>query len=310
MTDETLGLAIANGQILTDLIDLCPDGIIGVERSGVITIFNQAAARLTRRTAASVLGRLHIATLYGSDERARQVKRAIHSTDHGGSGRLEDFETSVVDSSGSIIPIRLSAVLLRKGACEVGSVGFFHDLTVRKTLEDKLRKLSITDGLTGLLNQRCFHMSLSAEIERAARYHRSLSLICFDLDNFKACNDRFGHLEGDNLLRMVGALLSTSTRNSDTSFRYGGDEFFVILPETDLAGAIRVAEKIRHDFNALWPFEGDDGRERPTRVTLSMGVTQWMAEVQAEAMIKGADLAMFSAKRQGGDRIVASGQAL
>jgi diguanylate cyclase (GGDEF)-like protein/PAS domain S-box-containing protein len=294
---------MAREKIITNLIAVCPDGIIGVDLHGTVVIFNGKAVSLTRRNAEDVLGSLHITQIYGGLEQARRIKKAIYSEAHGGAGRLEGFETTIVNCEGKTIPIRLSAVLITDNNVEVGSVGFFHDLTNQKAMEERLHNLSITDGLTNLFNQRHFHSSLADEIDRVKRYNSPLSLICFDLDRFKVCNDRYGHLEGDNILRKVGDLLNVVTRHSDKAFRYGGDEFFVLLPETNLAQAVTTAEKIRTLFNESWPFANGDGPV--TRVTLSIGVVQRQEEVSGEALIKRADIAMYMAKTQGGDRVVA-----
>lgn len=274
-----------------------------MDLQGTVVIFNGKASSLTKRKTEDVLGSLDIGQIYGSREQARRIKTAIHAEDYGGVGRLEGFEASIVDINGITIPIRLSAVLILDNSNEVGSVGFFHDLTNQKAMEERLHNLSITDGLTNLFNQRHFHSCLSDEIDRVRRYNGPLSLICFDLDRFKDCNDRCGHLEGDNVLRQVGNLLKDITRQSDKAFRYGGDEFFVLLPETNLAQATITAEKIRQMFNDSWPHETGRAGSVP-RVTLSIGVVQRKEEILGEALIKRADVAMYSAKRQGGDQIV------
>jgi diguanylate cyclase (GGDEF)-like protein/PAS domain S-box-containing protein len=293
--------------ILTNLVELCPDGVIGVNTKGLVTIFNHAAERLTGRSANDTVGRTHISDVYGSLESARAIKQAIYSDSHGGPNRLEGFEVDFPGSTGETVPIRLSAVLLMDSGRELGSVGFFHDLSARKQLEDKLRTLSITDGLTDLFNQRYFYNCLAHELARSIRYKRPLSLICFDLDNFKQCNDQLGHLEGDNVLRLVGNLLHTVTRKTDQCFRYGGDEFFILLPETDLEEARQTAEKLRQAFNARWPYVENGGTSAPPvrRVTLSIGVIQRVDEAENTALIRRADLAMYTAKNGGGDQVAA-----
>jgi len=205
--------------LFPELIELCPDGIIGVDRRGIITLFNNKAASLSGRPACEVVGCLHVSAIYGGLDQARAIKAAIYAPNHGGPERLEGYETHMVDTNDRRRPIRLSAVLLKQNGTEIGSVGFFHDLTEQKQLEEKLRLLSITDGLTGLFNQRHFYACLADELARARRYGRPLSLICLDLDHFKQVNDRYGHLEGDNLLRLVGNLLKDATRSSDMAFR-------------------------------------------------------------------------------------------
>jgi len=292
----------ADNAVMAELIELCPDAIIGIDRRGTVTFFNNKAAKLIGRPAAQVIGSLHISDVYGSLETARQIKAGLYSDEYGGTDRLEGYETTIVDSSGAEIPIRLSATLLKSTVGkELGSVGFFHDLTDRKALEKKLRQLSITDGLTGLSNQRHFYQCLSDEMARARRYERPLSLICFDLDHFKECNDRFGHLEGDNILRQVGDLLRSRLRQSDAAFRYGGDEFFILLPETGIDRACNTAEKIRTSFNRRWPHATCGDGEGDLRVSLSVGVVERRDEVDPENLIKRADLAMYEAKKEGGD---------
>jgi diguanylate cyclase (GGDEF)-like protein/PAS domain S-box-containing protein len=289
---------------LEKLVELCPDGIIAIDRSGTITVFNQSAERLTGRNAGEVVGRMNITALYGDPDVAREIKRQLYAETSGGVGRLENFEVLVSRADGSQVPIRLAATLIHKDGEEIGSVGFFHDLTARKEIEKKLRHLSITDSLTGLHNQRYFHVSIATELERAKRYARPLGLICCDIDHFKQCNDILGHLEGDNVLRLLGTLLNRNLRQTDMAFRYGGDEFFVLLPETDLESAARTAEKIRRLYNNQWPYDVEYDGMQVQQATLSMGVTLANPEENTESLIKRADLAMYSAKRDGGDQVV------
>jgi diguanylate cyclase (GGDEF)-like protein/PAS domain S-box-containing protein len=304
MIQTAFASIMAREKIITNLIAVCPDGIIGVDIHGTVVIFNDKAAALTKRPAENVLGSLDIGEIYGSRDRARSIKAALYSEEYGGVARLDGYETKIVDINNKSVPIRLSAVIITDEGTEVGSVGFFHDMTNQKEMERRLHNLSITDGLTNLYNQRHFHSCLADEIDRVKRYKGSLSLICFDLDGFKNCNDRFGHLEGDNVLRRVGNLLNVITRHSDKAFRYGGDEFFILLPETNLRQATITAEKIRQMFNDSWPYESSD-TEKGIPVTLSIGVVERMGETSGEELIKRADVAMYKAKGLGGDQVIA-----
>jgi diguanylate cyclase (GGDEF)-like protein/PAS domain S-box-containing protein len=304
MIQTAFASTMARDNIIANLITVCPDGIIGVDMQGTVVIFNTKAAALTKRKCDDVIGSLDIGQIYGNREQARRIKAAIYAEDFGGVGRLDGFETAIVDIDNKTIPIRLSAALIIENGNEVGSVGFFHDLTIQKIMEEKLHKLSITDGLTNLFNQRHFHSCLTDEIERVVRYKSPLSLISFDLDRFKDCNDRLGHLEGDNVLRRLGTLLNVIIRRTDKGFRYGGDEFFILMPETNLDQAIIVAEKICLMFNDSWPYDTSGTGALPP-VTLSMGVVQRKDETSGVALIKRADVAMYNAKNQGGNRIVA-----
>ncbi len=161
--------------------------------------------------------------------------------------------------------------------------------------------LSITDGLTQLYNHRHFHEMLDNEIERAKRYHTSLSVIFIDIDNFKEVNDRLGHLQGDLILTELGRLIKESLRNIDIPARYGGDEFALILPETDLEGARGLAERIRETVEN-YPFKG--GKE-PVGLTLSLGIfsTDKDKFLDHQLIMAKADHSLFQAKNLGRNRV-------
>jgi len=289
---------------LNKMISLCPDGIIGVNRHGTIILFNRAAEKLTGYAGEEIIGRMPISDLYHPQESARVIKKKLYSSEFGEVGQLEGFEAAVSTRYGQNVPIRLSAALIFEEGKEVGSVGFFHDLTARKLMEARLRELSITDSLSGLNNQRHFYTVLNEEMDRSRRYDRPLSLICFDIDNFKLCNDKLGHLEGDNIIRMVGQILRERLRSSDHAFRYGGDEFMVILTETDLPKAFFSAERIRKEFNSRWSYDSVFEGAGLKRITLSLGVAEIGPEEITDTFIKRSDLAMYEAKRAGGDQTV------
>ncbi|MHB8876832.1 MAG: diguanylate cyclase, partial [Myxococcaceae bacterium] len=116
---------------------------------------------------------------------------------------------------------------------------------------EKLRQLSVTDGLTQVANHRAFQERLREEFRRAQRYDDPLALILLDLDHFKSVNDQFGHPVGDQVLRAVAASVRESVRETDLVARYGGEEFGVVLPKTHLAGSLTVAERIWRDLGAL-----------------------------------------------------------
>jgi len=293
-----------------DVVSLCPDSIIGVNRNGIIIIFNKAAERLTGYKSNDVINEMNIINIYGSKETARLIKKNIYSNNYGTPGQLDGFETYLLGRDKHKIPIRLSATLICRDGEEIGSVGFFHDLTNRNHMEAKLRELSVTDSLSGLYNQRHFYTVLAEEISRNNRYKRALSLICFDIDNFKQCNDKLGHLEGDNVIRMVGQILREKLRRSDHAFRYGGDEFMILLPETPLDDAHFSAERVRNEFNSRWSFGSLCDTSCLKQITLSLGVAEANSGELPETFIKRADLAMYEAKRAGGDRTVRAGSQI
>jgi len=291
-----------SSDLMTEIVSLCPDAIIGVDRKGIITIFNEAAETTTGWRRNEVIGRMSISQIYRSEEIAREIKTKLYSDELGGVGRLEGFETVGQTREGRFFPIRLSAILLYDNGIEVGSVGFFHDLSPRKRLEEELRKLSITDNLTGLYNQRHFSQILHEEIIRAERYQRPLSLVLFDLDNLKLYNDTFGHHEGDGALQLTARCAREAIRESDYAFRQGGDEFALLLVETDLQGGMRVAERFRNAFNEQWQLNQSFNSSSIRPVSLSLGVAEYRLDENVETLLIRADMAMYEAKRSGGNR--------
>ena len=169
-------------------------------------------------------------------------------------------------------------------------------LTVRRQL-DAERALARLDGLTKLSNARAFELILTAERERLVRYNRVVSLVYFDLDNFKEVNDRYGHAAGDELLKIVGELVARGIRQVDSGARLGGDEFALILPETSATGAAMVAQRLSENIVRA-------AREHHWPVTCSMGcVTFENAPPTIHEMTRAADAAMYRAKHAGKNRI-------
>lgn len=166
--------------------------------------------------------------------------------------------------------------------------------------EQRFKEMSITDELTGLYNSRHFFNRLKAEIERTDRYGHPLTLLMLDLDNFKQYNDAFGHLSGDSVLAETGNIIRKSIRSSDSAYRYGGEEFAVIMPESSGQESLYFAERIRKSFEskALSGYKEDD-----LRVTVSIGVAQYIAGEEISAFIKRADENMYAAKNAGKNRI-------
>jgi diguanylate cyclase (GGDEF)-like protein len=169
----------------------------------------------------------------------------------------------------------------------------------------ELEKLSHQDGLTGIANRRYFDGYLSTEVRRAAREHQPLSLILADVDQFKAFNDCYGHQVGDDCLRRVAAALTSAGRRpADLAARYGGEEFAMVLPGTDLDGAVDVAQSVSRVIGSL---AIPHARSTVSKsVTLSQGVVSLTPEKESppEDLIRRADQALYQAKQQGRNRFV------
>lgn len=177
-----------------------------------------------------------------------------------------------------------------------------------KALQDSLKKsnqrlleLSNTDTLTGLCNRRCLLETLDKELERSARSMLSLSLVMVDIDHFKKVNDTYGHQQGDAVLVAVSDLLRASLRQYDLAARFGGEEFTLVLPDTEMAQATEVAERIRAAASA----RSFTGSLKDLKLTLSLGVAAFPhGNIKSvDDLIREADYALYNAKRSGRNRV-------
>lgn len=167
-----------------------------------------------------------------------------------------------------------------------------------KSQKNVLEKLSITDPVTQVGNHRYFQEQLRKEIERAKRETQNLSLLMIDLDDFKKLNDQYGHPAGDQILAEVAQFLVNSFRLPDTVCRYGGDEFAIILPNTDINQSIEVAERIRKNFESL-----KITKKRWSGLSLSMGISNFPGSSDSsEGLVYLADQSLYQAKNQGKNR--------
>ena len=172
-----------------------------------------------------------------------------------------------------------------------------------RAAHDKLEKLSLTDGLTGIANRRCFDQTLQLEWQRAARSHQGLALLIIDIDFFKSLNDTFGHPYGDAcLVRIAAALHSALPRASDLAARFGGEEFAAILPATDGDGALAVAHKMQEAIAAAAIVHAPS---RGGLVTASIGLALSNAGQTPEQLLAAADQALYRAKQNGRNRVEA-----
>jgi diguanylate cyclase (GGDEF)-like protein/PAS domain S-box-containing protein len=195
-----------------------------------------------------------------------------------------------------------------------------HDITQRKQLEaqagrakqdleklnknlqdanERILRISQTDALTGLANRRTIDDRMREELARTARLGCGFSVILGDLDHFKSINDEFGHLIGDRVLMMVAKVLSAHARSYDLPARFGGEEFMVLLPESTLADAMTIAQRIRCEVAGVVV----PGIER--QITMSLGIASWGHGDTAGELIGRADAALYQAKRRGRNRVVA-----
>ncbi|MFJ5484131.1 sensor domain-containing diguanylate cyclase [Pectobacterium actinidiae] len=166
----------------------------------------------------------------------------------------------------------------------------------------RLEQMATTDKLTGLMNRQAFDYLFHRLGTKSAFQHKSLSLILIDIDHFKKINDKYGHNVGDLVLKEVSAILSTNTRSSDQSCRWGGEEFVILLDDCDINAAQQRAEALRHSIEiAQIPYS-----EGTIKVTASCGVAEYRAGETLSMLINRADIALYQAKQQGRNRVVSS----
>ncbi len=294
-------------RFLSTIFDSFHDPFNIVDRDYRIVKFNEAYSRMKNMSAKDLFGKkcyeaLHdrssvcedcvlVKTFQSKDPCAKE-KRVTQA--NGTEMWLEIYTYPILDQQKNVTHV----------------VEYTRDITDRKKAEEEkkqlienLNYLSTTDSLTGLRNRRALTDTLHQEIERTQRYDTDLSLILCDLDKFKPINDTYGHAAGDAALQAVSEALKTSLRKTDILGRYGGDEFMIILPETSLAAAKMLAEKVRL---AVSEIELSVGNNKRIGLSLSLGVAGCCAPAEnLDTLVRLADSALYESKQGGRNRVSA-----
>jgi diguanylate cyclase (GGDEF)-like protein/PAS domain S-box-containing protein len=276
------------------------DAIVSFGEDHRVALLNHSAEKLLGRPQEEIRGRAFTDFLPEQyTEHWDQIERYVSFP--GAGGMRKYVELAVTRSDGTEVPVQISvAERETRGRRVITTI--IRDVTERRRLEEKLRLLSITDTLTKLFNRRHFLTVARKEIERAKRTRIPFSLLLLDADHFKRYNDTWGHVEGDKVLQRVAELLRSSFRTMDSAFRFGGEEFLVLMPETELEGALVAAGRFRAAL-ARTVFRPDRAGTEVT-VTVSMGVATWTEEDSVDDLLRFADIALYEAKNEGRDRII------
>jgi diguanylate cyclase (GGDEF)-like protein len=258
---------------------------------------NQLGKRFTITDGAVQIGRgMENQVVLHSDSVSRQHARVEV---RGGNYFLVDMHST----NGTYVndePVQ-DAPLRRGDQIKVGDtiLKFLSGADLESQYHETIYKMTIMDGLTGIHNKRYFVEQLDRELSRAARHGRPLTLVIADIDHFKNVNDEFGHLAGDHVLKEVAQLAKGRLRPDDVIARYGGEELAVILPETDLAGGVRIADELRKMVaTQTFTFEDED-----IDVTISCGVAELEPEWRSYDFVRAADERLYEAKRAGRNRV-------
>jgi len=271
------------------ILEHCGDAIVTADQSGHIVEWNPAAERMFGWTRAEMLGQ-PAERVWEEPEERRKLLNLV-----GSRGRVIDYETRLRNRDGKLVEVSITMSQLKdEGGKLLGTISISKDIRKRKRMERDLKRMAMTDTLTGLFNRAHFNERVVEEVARSLRMKHPMSLALLDLDGFKEWNDGQGHQAGDAVLRKVGrAVLQILRRHVDTGYRYGGDEFTFIFPETGIEGAQAAAERLRARI------EGEFGGG----VTASIGMATLADGMAARDLIRVSDRAMYRAKGEGGNRV-------
>ena len=211
------------------------------------------------------------------------------------------YEDAIRNGASDLIfkPVKLNELILRiNRVLRERSLLYERDKMIKE-----LQRLTFEDSLTGLFNSRHFFAQLDKEIKRSDRYLHPISLMFIDIDNFKAINDTYGHMIGDKILSLIAKRINTCLRSHDTAYRFAGDEFTILLPETTSDEAKFVADRIIAKF-AQEPIEIND--KVILKITLSIGVSEYQLNEGSEQFVHRTDVTMYEAKQRGRNNVVIS----
>jgi len=288
------------------LVESTNDFVFMVNRKGLFTYVNPNFEKATGYSLSDLIGQ-PFTIIIAPGERKTIIERFKKGVR--GAPSLP-YETEILDKDGKLVAVEfLTSNLCDSNGNVTGRFGVGRDITKRKEMEALLkdsekryRELSIIDGLTQLYNSRYFYHQLKLEIDRVNRYEEQpLTLLLLDLDDFKQFNDTYGHVEGDQVLSRLGQVVKRCLRQTDSAYRYGGEEFTIILPMTTSKDAVITAERIRAEFKkeTFSPAPGQGN----VHVTVSIGLGQYKPQEDTKVFVNRVDQLMYLAKKNGKDRV-------
>ena len=256
---------------------------------GIITYTSEAFCKISKYSEAELMGRPH--NIVRHPDMPKSLYEDMWATIKQGKPWRGEIKNRAKDGKAYWVDVNIEPKFDDKKEI-IGFAAIRQDITDKKRIEE----LSITDRLTQLYNRLKLDEVLSYEVDRANRYDTDLSVILFDIDHFKSINDTFGHPVGDVVLVAIANLTKKVLRNTDIAGRWGGEEFVVVCPETDLEGAASLAEKIRHEIASFdFPVVGFRSS--------SFGVAAYQKDEGETSLLKRVDLVLYKAKENGRNRV-------
>lgn len=276
------------------IIETSPDGIVISSMTGIVEFVTSKSVSMWGYDSSDEIIGKNIMEFVSQSYQAKARKLIAEMLNGHLTGAAEYL---MIRKDGSLFYCEANANILRdSGNNPIGVLYIERDITDRKQLEDELKQLAIKDQLTGIFNRRKIDQVLDEEKERSDRNNQKLAIIIADIDMFKLVNDQFGHLVGDTVLTDVTKILGKGIRKTDVLGRWGGEEFMIICPNTDLAGATLLAEKLR-EMVSIHVFE------LVGRKTCSFGVAQLREDESIDDLLTRSDMALYRAKKQGRNRV-------
>lgn len=291
----------ANERKLRALAESAYDAIVMIDSNDRVSFWNDAAEQLFGYMEDEVMGE-SIHPLITPPEVLEAAMKGMEGFASHGSGPAVGSVTEVIAmrKDGTRFEAERSIASFRMEG-EWYAVATIRDITERKATEAKLLELATTDSLTGLYNRRRFMELCEHEFSRSIRYDRSLAMFMMDIDHFKKVNDDYGHDAGDRVLRSLSEISVLALRGADILGRIGGEEFCVLLPETDAESALDVAERLRQSIARA----KISVNSHTLSITVSIGIAIMTPDMHSiDPLLKGADMALYEAKQGGRNRVV------
>jgi diguanylate cyclase (GGDEF)-like protein/PAS domain S-box-containing protein len=286
------------------LVENANDMVLRTDRNGYLTFANVSTIRVSGYEEEEIIGKHYLSLLRPDrrDEAANffrdQIVKGIKNT---------YSEYPALKKDGSEIWLGQNTQLIFENGNVVGFQAVSRDITERRRLEEELkeseeryRELSIVDDLTRLYNSRHFYNQLQMELDRIERHDYPLTLLLLDLDDFKIFNDTYGHIEGDKVLFRLGQVIKRCLRKGDSAYRYGGEEFTIILPMTTQEEGAVTAERIREELKQE---NFSPVPHKHVYLTVSIGLAQYKQKEDIRAFVNRVDHFMYQGKKRGKDRI-------